>query len=83
MSAYLEHVTVLNDRWDLIAWKYYRSVRLQSKIIAANRALFLGPPVTRIPAILPAGLVIRVPVLEEAFDESRLPPWKRGAPAAP
>lgn len=79
--AHLIHITRDNDRWDIIAWDYYRSVRLQSEIIAANRDLFVTRPATPLPAVLPAGIELRIPVLEEERDESRLPPWKRGAPS--
>lgn len=86
MGAYFEHVTGPGERWDLIAWRYYRDVRRQPDLVAANRNLFVdaggerhfGTP----PAVLPAGVTIRVPVIEIAPDESNLPPWKRGRSAA-
>lgn len=82
MSGYFEHVTSPGERWDLIAWRYYRDVRRQRELIAANRHLFVDP-IRSIPAILKGGLTLRVPVLEAAIDETNLPPWKRGQPAAP
>lgn len=82
MTGYFEHVTRPGERWDLIAHRYYGNVRRQRELIAANRALFVDP-IRPIPAVLPGGLVLRVPVVAEAPDESNLPPWKRGQPTAP
>lgn len=81
--AHIEHITVDGERWDQIAWRYYRNVNLQTEIISANRHLFLTKPVTPIPAILTGGIALKVPVLEERRDETTLPPWKRGAPLPP
>ena len=47
-------------------------------IIDANDHLFLAD-LTPIPPILPAGLTLRIPVIEqEAIADHLLPPWKRG-----
>lgn len=79
MSDYLEHRTTAGERWDLIAFRYYADVTRQGEVIAANRHLFLEE--LRVPSILPAGLVLRIPIREaggsaEAIT-SQLPPWKR------
>ncbi|MEC5291967.1 hypothetical protein VSX64_14505 [Aurantimonas sp. C2-6-R+9] len=82
-TGHFEHVTSEGERWDLIAWSYYRDVTRQSLIITANRAVFVDPAsgaIGRVPAILPAGLILRIPVVEQRLDETLLPPWKRGAP---
>lgn len=76
--AFVEYITQPNDRWDLIAHKHYGAVRLQSAIIDANRHLFASRPMQPLPAILPAGITLRIPVLDEQPDDSLLPPWKRG-----
>lgn len=75
MNAYLEHLTLDGDRLDLLAWSYYGDAARFQPIVAANPALFTPP----LPAILPPGLTLKIPVLEEAeasLSES-LPPWLR------
>lgn len=70
---YLEHITSAGERWDTLAWHYYGDAMLMGPIIAAN-------PQLRILPTLSAGLVVRIPVLEDddpALAEEDLPPWKR------
>lgn len=70
---YLEHITSAGERWDTLAWRYYGDAMLMGPIIAAN-------PQLRILPTLSAGLVVRIPVLEDddpALAEEDLPPWKR------
>lgn len=70
---YLEHITSAGERWDTLAWEYYGDAAQMSPIIEAN-------PQLRILPALSAGLVVRVPVLEDddlALAEEDLPPWKR------
>lgn len=84
--AHFEHTTTEGERWDLIAWDYYRDVSRQSDILAANRHVFVDAAtgvIERPPAILPAGFVLRIPILEPTEDRSLLPPWKRNTPAPP
>lgn len=71
MSASLTYVTRDGDRWDLIAWQFYRDVSRMSDLIAINAHV----PITE---QLDAGHVLRIPVIEaaEAALED-LPPWKR------
>ena len=87
MSAgHLEHVAADGERWDLIAHRYYGDVREQARLLEANRHLFVDQAtgkVSRPPALLAGGTVIRVPVLERTAAEANLPPWKRGAPPPP
>lgn len=68
---YFEHITTEGERWDQIAYKYYGDPLKYEPIVAAN-------PVSIIP-ILPAGLKIKVPVLdvEDTIRAEELPPWKR------
>ncbi|QOD81896.1 tail protein X [Chromobacterium haemolyticum] len=70
---YLEHITSAGERWDTLAWEYYGDANLMSPIIEAN-------PQLRILPSLSAGLVVKIPVLEDddpALAEEDLPPWKR------
>ncbi len=79
--GYLEHVTGPNERWDHLAYRYYGDANRTSPIIRANRGLFeatLGP----VPASLPVGLTLRIPILDpEPLAAELLPPWKRGGAA--
>lgn len=78
IQDYFEHLTQPGERWDVIAWHYYRDASKQDLLIAANRHLFLAA-LAPVPAILPAGTIIRVPVISQAsLDDALLPPWKRG-----
>jgi phage tail protein X len=66
------HTVIDGERWDLLAWRYYRDVREMSRLIAAN------PHAPR-SGLLPAGLKIAVPLIERpaAVSNAGLPPWKR------
>ena len=71
MSQYLEHRTVHGDRWDLLAARYYGDATRYGPIIIANPEI----PIT---ALIPSGVIIRIPLVEPAAaDTSDLPPWKR------
>ncbi len=77
-KEYFEHLTVPGDRWDLLAWDYYRDPNKQDLIIEENSELFLAD-LLPVPPLLPSGLTLRIPVIEQpAIDEQLLPPWKRG-----
>lgn len=75
-QTYIEYFTRDGDRWDSLAYRYYADVRLQTKLIEENRKLFNG---FAVPAILPAGLTIKIPLLTKktTVDDSLLPPWKK------
>ena len=76
-SEYLEHITQIGDRWDLIAHDYYGDATLIRPLLRANPNL-LGDPNTPAPLVFDKGVRIRVPVLHEAeIAASQLPPWKR------
>lgn len=76
-GEYLEHLTVAGDRWDLLAWDYYGDASKDTLIIEENRELY-ATSLLSIPALLPTGLILRIPVIEQsALDDSQLPPWKR------
>ncbi|WP_286190138.1 tail protein X [Labrenzia sp. R4_2] len=76
-GEFLEHLTLPGDRWDTIAWAYYNDADAMDLIIEANRDLFLED-LSPVPPILPPGLRLRIPVVEDTgLEESLLPPWKR------
>jgi len=79
MAGYIDHTTGPRDRWDLLAYRYYGDANRTGPLIAANRAMFAPAPAP-IPLVLPAGVVIRVPILDpEPAAQDLLPPWKRSA----
>lgn len=71
MTEFYSYITKDGDRWDLIAYKYYKNPTMYEEIIKAN-------PNVPIETILPAGINLKIPILEESstikFD---LPPWKK------
>jgi phage tail protein X len=72
MDDFFEHLTTEGDRWDLLAYRYYGQASAFGGIVAAN-------PNVPITGRLPAGLIVRVPVLDESAVATpiTLPPWKR------
>lgn len=71
-GAFIEHVTVDGDRWDLLAWDYYGDAHGYARIVRAN------PHVAPTP-LLPAGVRLAIPVIARPVSAHGLPPWKRGA----
>ncbi|MET0264714.1 MAG: tail protein X [Duganella sp.] len=69
---YLRHITIEGERWDLLSWKYYQSVRHIALLIETN-------PHAPITETLPSGLTLLIPVIEagETTVQEELPPWKR------
>lgn len=68
---FITHITKEGERWDTIAWHYYRDVTKMSLLIESNPCVPIGD-------LLPAGLMLLVPIVERpesSFEE--LPPWKR------
>lgn len=68
---YIEYTTKDGDRWDLLAYEYYGDSAKYEPIILAN-------PLAPIMPILPAGLTLQIPLIEDETEESEenLPPWK-------
>ena len=68
----IEHITRDGDRWDLLAWEYYGDATQYERIIAANNQVMIDP-------ILPSGIIINIPVIEELpaelAESEELPPW--------
>lgn len=76
-GEYLLHVTGHGQRWDTLANLYYADANAIGPIVEANRGLFGDLP--ELPAVLPVGLELKIPVIEmPAIDDRLLPPWKRG-----
>ena len=71
ITEVIEHITADGDRWDLLAWRHYGDATLYEGIIAANPAVMITP-------ILPSGIRLSIPVIEESETLSEdLPPWKQ------
>lgn len=71
MAQYLEYRTAEGDRWDLIAYAAYGDAFRYEPIMALN------PGYLHLP-VLPGGVVLTVPILEEQQTKiANLPPWKR------
>ena len=71
MSGYIDHITLADERWDQLAWRYYGDAMAYEQIIAAN------PDVPIIP-VLPGGVRLVIPVLDSPAvmaDLTGLPPW--------
>lgn len=72
MSEFFKYITKDADRWDLIAYEFYGNAALYEPIITANPEVPITP-------ILPSGINLKIPVLEqENTIEFKLPPWKKG-----
>jgi len=70
VSDFYEYITKDGDRWDLIAYEFYSDATLYESIITAN------PEVPIIP-ILPSGLKLKIPVIEDSNEITFiLPPWR-------
>jgi len=66
---YLEYTTMAGDTWDILALDFYDDETLASLIIQAN------PQYSHI-LVFPAGIKLKIPIIEEPASET-LPPWKR------
>lgn len=69
---YLQYLTKDNDRWDNISYKHYGNPYQYNIILEAN-------PGVRIVPRLPAGVLLRIPIIEatQILTHELLPPWKR------
>lgn len=71
MAQFIEVLTIEGDRWDLIAFRCYGDALAIEPIIRANPDVPIRP-------VLPAGLIIYVPVRDaQPTSDASLPPWKR------
>lgn len=65
----LIHITTEGERWDQIAWKYYRRVSPLSLLIEAN-------PHVPVSVRLAAGLRLAIPIIEqEDIEGEDIPEW--------
>lgn len=70
MTEYYSYITKDNDRWDLIAYKFYNDATRYEPIINANPDVDISP-------ILKSGLKLKIPVLNESETiKFEIPPWK-------
>jgi len=68
---YYSYITKDSDRWDLIAYRFYKNPTMYEEIIKANSEVPIEP-------VLPAGIKLKIPVLEESETiKFETPPWKR------
>ncbi|MFE8103570.1 tail protein X [Brenneria goodwinii] len=69
---YIEHVTKLGERWDLLAHHYYGDPLSYDRIIAANPHVVITP-------VLPSGIVLLIPMIEsdQAVTIEETAPWLR------
>ena len=71
MTEYYSYITKDNDRWDLIAYKFYKNASKYETIIKANPDVPITPT-------LESGINLKIPVIEESETiEFILPPWKK------
>lgn len=70
MNKYVTYTTVTGDTFDLLALAAYNEERLASIIIEAN-------PDQAKTIIFEAGIVLKIPVLDEVSTPETLPPWRR------
>ena len=67
MKTYL---TKDGDRWDLLAWEFYGDPYLYPVLLDAN-------PELRGLSVLPAGKILKVPVLYIDETSEVSPPWQK------
>ena len=71
MTEFYNYVTKDNDRWDLIAYKFYNDSTKYEIIIKSNPDIPITP-------VLESGIKLKIPVLEEKETISFItPPWKK------
>lgn len=67
---FYEYITKDGDRWDLIAYEFYADSTLYEPIITANPEVPITP-------ILPSGIKLKIPVIEQENNINfELPPWR-------
>jgi len=59
MAEFLTHQTVAGDRWDVLALRYYGDATAQGFLLQANPGVPFTP-------LLPAGITLQVPILDES-----------------
>ncbi|MDG9783714.1 tail protein X [Metapseudomonas otitidis] len=69
-DTYIPHTTTEGERWDQLAYRYYGSAYRYDPIVRAN-------PHVPLTLALPAGLELRIPLLDVTAAKQDLPPWMR------
>jgi len=68
---FITHLTIVGERWDLLAWNYYGDPTQFGPIVMANPTILIEP-------VFEAGISILIPILEEtSVTPADLPPWKQ------
>lgn len=67
---FLEHITTEGERWDSLAWRYYADPMGFGRIILAN-------PHVAVTSVLPGGLRLAIPVIEDNETTQESAPWLR------
>lgn len=73
MTKYIFHTAGTNERWDLLAYMYYKNCYKIKPIIEAN-------PHILIEAEIKEGTILKIPINEEneqSTENLQLPVWKR------
>ncbi|MEI8390467.1 MAG: tail protein X [bacterium] len=69
-QEFYEYITKDGDRWDLIAYDFYSDATLYEGIITENPEIPITP-------ILPSGLKLKIPVIDDNNQiQFELPPWR-------
>lgn len=69
---FIEHITKMGERWDLLANYYYGDPLAYDRIITANPHVAITP-------LLPSGIVLLIPMIEpdEVDTTEEAAPWLR------
>lgn len=70
ITGYEEYITRDGDTYDLLAIAFYNDEKKASYIIQANEN-YIGT------LVFEAGIILRVPILDETDVPETLPPWRR------
>jgi hypothetical protein len=71
---YFEYITIENERWDTLAYRWYGDALLFTHLVRLNPHIPIQP-------VLASGTLVFVPRLnlDQRTDAAKLPPWKRSA----
>ncbi len=70
MTKYIFHTAAADERWDVIAYKYYKNSYKIKPIIEAN-------PHIPISTTIKEGTILKIPIEIKTNDNELLPIWKR------
>ena len=69
IGPYILHTARAGERWDQLAWNYYGDATLYSGIVLANPDVPIEPQ-------FEAGLLIKIPIIQQKQSTAILPPWR-------